>query len=250
MFMRILQLKIDPRKKAGFRRFYNDTVVPALQKVDGCLSMTLVQQEENSQEFLSVTLWDKEENAEAYNQSELFQHLLAETKLYFQDSSEWKIQLSEDYTLALEPAEDEPIVNSLPVVVQSDTPVLSAGDSQMFMRILSVRILPDKMDEVKQFYGDEIIPALKKIAGCRYAYLSESVKEENELFSLTIWDSKNDAENYEKSGLFDEFMEKLKHTFSAMNQWKMILDTRSDEKNVADRAVDVNYYNVVSGRRF
>ncbi|MFQ5752782.1 MAG: hypothetical protein ACE5HI_12365 [bacterium] len=80
--------------------------------------------------------------------------------------------------------------------------------------------------------------------------MSENTREEGELFSITIWDSRKDAENYEKSGLFDEFKEKLKHTFSTINQWKMILDTRSDEKSVTDRAVDVNYYNVVSGRRF
>lgn len=248
MYMRILQLKIDARKSQAFRGFYNDTVVPALQNVHGCFSMTLVQSDQHSDEFMSVTLWDTQKDAEAYNQSELFQKLLAESKPYFRDSSEWKIQLSEDYTLELEPAEEEPVVKSYPIVAQTG---LSAKKSQtMFMRIVSAKILPDKMDEIRRLYKEAVVPALKKTKGCRYAYLSESSKADNEVFSVTIWDSKQDAENYEKSGLFDQFVEKSKHTFSALHQWKMILDTNYDEKAAKEKALDVSYYNIVSGITF
>jgi len=250
MYMRVLHLKIDPLKSRAFEAFYDKNIVPALQKVHGCLSITLVRSAQHNDEFLSVTLWDEQEDAEAFNQSELFQKLLGEVKQYFLDSSEWKIKLSDDYTLDFEPADEEPTIMSYPVVAESDSDIPATDASQMFMRILSVKILPDKIEQVKQFYKDEIVPALKKTTGCRYAYLSESIKEENEVFSVTIWDNKRDAENYERSGLFDEFKEKLKHTFSELHQWKMILDSNYDEKAATSKALNVNYYNIVSGSSF
>lgn len=251
MYMRVLHLKIDPLKSRPFEAFYDKNIVPALQRVHGCLSITLVRSAQHNDEFLSVTLWDEQEDAEAYTQSELFQKLLGDVKPYFLDSSEWKIKLSEDYTLDLEAVEEEPIVNSYPIVAQSDLETLPAKESQsMFMRIVSVKILPDKMDEIRQLYKNDLIPALKITKGCRYAYLSESMKEDNEVFSVTIWDSRQDAENYEKSPLLEEFSERAKHTFSALSQWKMILDTDYDEKTAKSKAVDVNYYNIVSGSSF
>ncbi|MCH7755910.1 antibiotic biosynthesis monooxygenase [candidate division KSB1 bacterium] len=250
MYMRVLHLTIDPLKSRAFEAFYDKNIVPALQKVHGCLSITLVRSAQHNDEFLSVTLWDEQEDAEAFNQSELFQKLLGDVKPYFLDSSEWKIKLSDDYTLDFEPADEEPTIMSYPVVAESDSDIPATDASQMFMRILSVKILPDKIEQVKQFYKDEIVPALKKTTGCRYAYLSESIKEENEVFSVTIWDNKRDAENYERSGLFDEFKEKLKHTFSELHQWKMILDSNYDEKAATSKALNVNYYNIVSGRSF
>ena len=250
MYMRVLQLKIDPLKSQAFQAFYDKDIVSALQKVHGCLSISLVCSTQYNDEFLSVTLWNEQQDADAFNQSDLFQKLLGDTRPYFLDSSEWKIKLSDDYTLDLGPADEEPTIMSYPVVAESDSDILATDASQMFMRILSVKILPDKIEEVKQFYKDEIVPALQKTTGCRYAYLSASIKEENEVFSVTIWDSKRDAENYERSGLFDEFKEKLKHTFSALHQWKMILASNYDEKAATSKALNVNYYNIVSGSSF
>ncbi|TDI93978.1 MAG: hypothetical protein E2O76_16365 [Caldithrix sp.] len=116
MYMRVLQLKIDPFKSRAFQTFYDKNIVPALPKVDGCLSITLVHNTQHKDEFLSVTLWAGLEDAETFDQSELFQKLLGDVKPYFLDSAEWKIKLSEDYTLDLEAVEEEPVVNSYPSV--------------------------------------------------------------------------------------------------------------------------------------
>ena len=157
MYMRILQLKIDPLKSQAFKTFYDKSIVPALQKVQGCLSITLVRSVQQKDEFLSVTLWNKQNDADAFNQSDLFQKLLGDTKPYFLNSSEWKIQLSEDYRLDLEPVEDEPTVNSYPIIAQADTGEFPVKESQsMFMRIVSVKILPDKTDEIKQLKSCEL----------------------------------------------------------------------------------------------
>ena len=97
---------------------------------------------------------------------------------------------------------------------------------------------------------EEIVPALQNHRGCRYIYLSESMQEENEVVSITVWDSKMDAQNYENSGKFGELVDKLKHTFSHFYQWKMELakEHKGELKTSDDMKVD--YYRMVSGKRF
>lgn len=251
MFMRVVQMKINPDKLGGFRRHYDEKILPELQKVPGCLCASLMQSDHHPDEFVSMTLWDKQNHAESYEQGGLFQKLLAESRPFLNDSSEWKIQLTKDFTLEYQPVAEEPIVKSFRVVEQKNSDVCAAEEAQlMYMRIVSVIIKPEKLDEFKQLYRDEIIPALRAVKGCRYAYLSESIKEANEVFSVTIWDSKNDAENYESSGLFDELKEKVKHTFSELYQWKMALEKESSKILTTSDDLKVDYYSIVAGRSF
>jgi heme-degrading monooxygenase HmoA len=106
------------------------------------------------------------------------------------------------------------------------------------------------MDEFKKLYADIIIPTLKKTPGCQYAYLTESMQEENQIISLTIWDSKEDADRYEKSGRFKELVEKVKHTFSELYQWKMALEKETGKKAKTSEDLEVSRYSVVTGKSF
>ncbi|MFQ5750812.1 MAG: antibiotic biosynthesis monooxygenase family protein, partial [bacterium] len=200
---------------------------------------------------ISMTLWDQQKHADAYEQSGLFQELLAQAKPFLTDSSDWKIQLSEDFTLEYEPDEVEPIVKSFKVVEQKNSNICAKEDGQvMYLRIVSAKIHHGKLEEFKQLYRDEILPALRNVQGCRYAYLTESTKEAHEVFSVTIWDTKENAENYEKSGLFDKLTEKVKHTFSELFQWKMALEKESGKKLVTSDDLKVDYYQIVTGKQF
>lgn len=251
MFMRVVQANIDHEKLGGFRKHYDDAVLPELQKVSGCLCASLMQNDHHHDEFISMTLWDEQKHAEAYEQSGLFQKLLAESKPFLEDSSEWKIRLTKDFTLEYQPVEEEPIVKSFTVIEHNNSNICAKQESQlMYMRIVSVKIEPGKLEEFKQLYRDEIIPALRGVKGCRYAYLTESIKEGDDVFSVTIWDSKNAAENYERSELFDELKEKVKHTFSELYQWKMTLE--KDPRRILATSDDlkVNYYSIVTGKSF
>jgi heme-degrading monooxygenase HmoA len=105
--------------------------------------------------------------------------------------------------------------------------------------------------EFRNIYGSEIIPTLKKTKGCRFAYLTENIQEEDDAISVTIWDSKEDADNYEKSGVFEDLTEKVKHTFSNLFQWKMALEKDSQGSKISTSAdLKVSHYTMVAGRNF
>lgn len=251
MYMRVVQANVNPQKITGFQKVYNKEIIPELQEVAGCLCARLMQSTENQDEFVSMTLWDTQEHVEAYEQSGLFQKLLDKAKPFFSESSEWKIQLSEDFTLKYVPAEEEPIVKSYPVVEQSNSEICADAESRlMYMRVVSVKIQPGKMEEFKRIYKEKNLPAVRAVRGCRYAYLAMSVKERNKLFSVTIWNTKEDAENYERSGLFDELTENVKHTLSELYQWKLGLEKEYGKKLATSEDLKVNYYNIVTGSKF
>ena len=120
----------------------------------------------------------------------------------------------------------------------------------MFLRIVSVSIQPGKIDAFRRIYTDEVIPVLRNLKGCRFAFLTESVEEANKVLCITIWDRKEDADAYEKSGRYDELKAKLQHTFSGLYQWKMALDKESAEKRVTSEDLHVDMYSIIVGKRF
>ena len=197
-----------------------------------------------------MTLWETAHDADAYEQSGAFQRLITEAHPYFSDSSEWKIQLSKDLTLEYTPVSQEPVVRSYTETTPStDRPSL-AEEGRLYIRILSVKVQSGKTEEFAKIYQSEILPVLRNVQGCRYAFLTEGVEERNEVISLTIWDSKEAADVYESSGLFRKLTRKVQHTFSELFQWKMAAERRSNVQVTTTEDLSVKGYHVVSGKTF
>lgn len=247
MYMRLVQAKIRPNALPIIRKIYDEKIIPQLKKMKGCLFACLVRGEHQPDEAISLTLWDSEQNAEDYVKSGMFQMLLGEIKPYFSDSSEWKVQLSKDLKLEYQPVPEEEVVRSYESLAQSEDKL---PEHMMYLRIVSLRILPGKMEEFKKIYTEQIIPALKSVKGCRYAYLTTGVEDKEEAISITIWDSKQDADEYEKSGVFKSLLKKGKHTYSDLYQWKMSLEKEKSRHMVTSKDVSVKYYSVLSVKGF
>ena len=251
MYLRLLQMKVKTENFPAFQNFYNEKIIPALQKIPGCQYGSLMQSTQQRDECISMTLWDSAQQAEAYEKGGSFQKLLDEAKPYFSDSTEWKVQLSKDLKLEYEPVPEEPVVKSYDVALKiSEEMSLTHETNRMYVRFVSVKIRPDKHDELKKIYETEILPALRKVKGCRYAYLTEGIQDPNEGISVTIWDRKEDADQYEASGLFEKLKEKAKHTFSGLYQWKMALEKKSHGQVATSEDLNVTHYSIVAGKSF
>ena len=120
----------------------------------------------------------------------------------------------------------------------------------MYLRLVSLKVKPDKIEEFRQIYITESVPTLRSVEGCRFAYLIESTDEKSEFISVTLWNSRKDADNYEKSGLFEKLLNKHKHTFENLFQWKMYLDRNESKKAVTSEDMTVTGYSILTGKRF
>ncbi|MFI5251680.1 MAG: antibiotic biosynthesis monooxygenase [Bacteroidota bacterium] len=251
MYMRLVEMKVDPVKLPEMREFYERTAIPALHAVRGCLFATLIQSNEHIGECISMTLWNTQAEAEEYGKSRIYSTLAEKIRTYLSHSNEWKIELSKDLTLEMVPILEEPIVKSYPIGAfengintPSDTPQL------LYVRIVGPKIRQGMLEEFKQIYAREILPVLKKVRGCRYAFVTVGGKDKSDVMSVTVWDSQAAADEYEASGLFDQLKEKLMHTFTELYQWKMGLDKDTDTKTFTSDDMTVKHYQVVTGESF
>lgn len=252
MYMRFVRMNALPDKVNTLINFYDKAIVPVLQNTKGCRYACLIQGAQREGECISMTLWDSPEDAEEYEKSGRFKQLYDKVRPLTEDSSEWKIELSTDYTLEYKAETSEPVVDSYNVSYMSEETVLPEPKkfSPMYVRIFTARVKPDKPDEVKRIYKEEIGPVLRKVKGCKYAFLTQNLQDTNEFFSITIWENKQAADNYEKSGTFDELVGKVQHLFSDMYLWKMKLEEKSGKKAVTSDDVSLGQYTVVAGKNF
>jgi len=251
MYMRFVRMNTLPEKMDTLINFYDKAIVPVLQNTNGCRYACLIQNTRSKSECISMTLWNSIEDAEAYEKSGRFKQLYDKVRPLLEDASEWKIKLTTDYTLEYKPESDEPVVDSynVPYVPDTDFPETKKF-STMYVRMLSVRIKPDTQDEAEKIYREEIMPALRQVAGCKYAFLTQNIHKEDEYFSITVWENKKAAENYEKSGKFEELVGKVQHLFSDLYQWKVKLEQKSGGKSVTSEDISLDKYTVVAGKNF
>ncbi|TFH01982.1 MAG: hypothetical protein E4H13_03410 [Calditrichales bacterium] len=249
MFMRLLYLRRNIAEIDVLRSFYDAIVIPELQKLEGCLFAGLLQSGEDEKEGISLTLWDTKTHAENYETSGLFKKLLKQASPFLDKSSEWKVQLSEDLELEFAQKDDEPELGEYEVTMHERVKsTLFEKHSKMYVRIVSHILQKDKLSEFREIYSERIIPQLRSTKGCQFSYLIESLHKGNEVVSISIWDSKKDADEFERSGLFNELVNELRPTFSQFFQWKMALESRSGDKVQTNEDVKISDYKVVTGK--
>jgi quinol monooxygenase YgiN len=247
MFMRFVQLNIKPESAAAFERFYNFRSAPALLDVEGCLFAHLIQSDKSASEFISFTVWASQEAAERYEAGGLYEELVAELDPFTEDSSEWKIRLNDDMTLDYAPVKQAPTVKGMPVVAGTmpADPNKKIGRDP-YVRILSFKVDPENCEEFRRLYNDVTTPQILQVEGCRAAFLIGTGDGSGSV-SVTIWDSKEDADRYERSGKFDELFSILRPLLSSLFQWKMSLDPKYKRQTHSSDDVSVAGYHTVAG---
>src|SRR6185369_4248856 len=126
----------------------------------------------------------------------------------------------------------------------------SAPAQSLYVRVVNPSVREGQDAEFRRIYAEKVVPALKTVKGCRYAFLSEATGGPHELLSITIWDSPSAAADYEESELFQNITLAMKHTFTELFQWKMGLEKNQIKNVVTSDDSSVEHYNVVSGARF
>jgi heme-degrading monooxygenase HmoA len=80
----------------------------------------------------------------------------------------------------------------------------------MFVRMTFTKSDPASAEAARTLYNsDEVSGVLDRQRGHRFHYLLESVDAPGEGLSVTAWDSREDAEAYERSGAYEELVAKF-----------------------------------------
>lgn len=251
MYMRLLKVSIRQQPELDFATLYRERVVPVLQAVPGCRFAGLVRNPVQPDEMVSMTLWETREQAEAYARGDVFREIMTEVTEYLSETSEWKVHLSEDLILQYNHVPEEPVVKSYSVLSPGEMEKsIRSMPATMYVRIVVLTLQPERRAEFHRIFGEVIHPDLVAQPGCRCACLLEGFGESAEVLSVTFWDTREDAERYERSGGFAINLERVKHTFSRLCQWKMALEREQVARVRTSDDYLVSHYALVAGRRF
>lgn len=249
MFLRSVQFQISPDHLWAFRKLYEESIVPELQRAAGCLYLVLVRGDEHEEDVLSLTLWDNVKSAVLHETQSAFPKLVEQSQSYMAESSDYKIRLNPEMQLEYSPEPRPPVYRSYDVELHTDVSRLLRSSAPMtFLRIVSVRIRQEMAEEFTRIFERDITSTLLGLPGCRFNLLVSNTQERSEHLSLTLWDNPQDAGTYEESGTFDRLTEKLKHTFSALYQWKLGIQREAGKQAATSDDLAVRMYHVLLAR--
>ena len=97
----------------------------------------------------------------------------------------------------------------------------------MFMRIVNLKVKEGRQGDLERFYEDRVIPALQETKGCLYASLLRPSDDDLECISMTFWRSREAAEVYEKSGLYDDLLDESDDFLAEISQGRVQSSARA-----------------------
>ncbi len=247
MYMRFVHRRMKSERPEELQAIYDTKILPVLRKVPGCVFASVIRNEnvKKRDEYISMTLWSSREAVDVYRQSGQFQVFADLLLPWMAESSEWAIQLNQDQTLEYKPVIETARESMLTTVAGLEREPTKEALAAMHVRLVSLKANPTKKQEFIDVYNKEVLPELYLQKGCRFAFLTSNVNEANTFLSCTIWDSLHDAEAYEKTGVSQQLLLKLKHTLSELVQWKM--DLGSSQKIATGDDMTVENYEIITG---
>ncbi|MCH8558506.1 MAG: antibiotic biosynthesis monooxygenase [Balneolia bacterium] len=251
MYLRMVEATLKAGAEEMLAHVYAGRILSALENTPGCIFAGLLHSLDQPDKYTSLTLWHSEHDARAYEESGRFRENLDSVKEFIEESGEWKIQLSEDNTVEYSPVPAEPSVKRYPVAGDEEHFPAEATRDSSYLRIVSLKINKGCKDEFTEIYTNEILPELKQVKGCRYAFLLDNSDQKSEMISFSVWDGADDVLRYEKEGAYKRFLKKLDHTLGGLYQWKVALENRSKSKSaVTSQDIGISKFTLITGRKF
>lgn len=84
----------------------------------------------------------------------------------------------------------------------------------MITRMTFLSFPPEKKEELKKIYQEETTPMVRKQKGNLDCMLLEPLNPADEYVSLTTWDSQEDADNYQSSGVYKQLVDRVRPFFT------------------------------------
>ena len=84
----------------------------------------------------------------------------------------------------------------------------------MYVRLTYVAFLPDKVEEARKIYKDEVVPVVKQQKGNLDCRMLEPIDRTDDYISMTVWDNKEDADAYHVGGTYKQLVNKIQAFYS------------------------------------
>jgi heme-degrading monooxygenase HmoA len=84
----------------------------------------------------------------------------------------------------------------------------------MLVRLTFFNFLIGKLEEGKRIYHDHLVPVVRQQKGNLDCKLLEPIDSSEDFVSMTVWETREDADAYHASSLYRELIEKIQVLYS------------------------------------
>jgi heme-degrading monooxygenase HmoA len=95
----------------------------------------------------------------------------------------------------------------------------------MLARVAWGKVKPGTWEEYERVYREQILPSSRDVKGLHFRELLRGVDDPNEGISLTLWESREDMEAYERGPTYQGFLDRVKD-FYVGEYWIKHFDVR------------------------
>lgn len=217
MFLRMVTHAIRNDALENSADTYNESIMPALKKTSGCVFASYLQSTSNPQECISFTIWNSQKESSAYEESGLYKQLVDTLRPFFTESTEYKLELSADFTLEYTPVADEPTIQIFSESVTGSEHISSLKAAPFAVQILSLTVQDDKKDDFETIFTSEIQPKYKSQKGFIDLIL---IRQQREFFVISFWDETVDIQSPTGAQSLNEFFQSVNKTLPSFIQWR------------------------------
>lgn len=86
-------------------------------------------------------------------------------------------------------------------------------EAAMYARLTFIDIDPKDLKQVSEIYNTQIAPQIRECKGIKDVMLLEPTDSSGQTISITMWKSKEDADEYENSGTYRRMVDMVKDKF-------------------------------------
>ncbi|MGA9405809.1 MAG: hypothetical protein WBW71_01625 [Bacteroidota bacterium] len=188
---------IRPEESERNAQVYADSILSALRSTPGCVFASLLQNTGNAQECISLTIWNSRKESNDYEESGLYPRLVNALRPFFAESTEWKLELSENLSLEYTPIKVEPTVERFDDSVAGSENISRLKAKPFAAHILRFTVQEDQSNTFEALFASDIHPKYKMHKGFIDLVL---VRERHKFHIISFWDETVDIES--PSGMY------------------------------------------------
>jgi hypothetical protein len=197
---------------------YARLILPALRSTQGCVFASLLQNTGNAQECVSLTIWKSRKESTDYEESGLYLHLVDSLRPFFAESTEWKLELSEDLSLEYTPIQVEPTVERFDESVAGSENISRLKAKPFAVQILALTVQEDQIHAFETIFSSDIHPKYKIHKGFIDLIL---IRQHHKFHIISFWDETVDIQSSSGIHSISQLLESIHKILPSYVRWRV-----------------------------
>jgi len=218
MFLRMVTYTIRNDELLHMAHTYERLIIPALRTTPGCVFAAVIQNIDNTNECISLTMWKSQAESAQYEASGLYSQLVNGIRPFFTESTEWKVQLNEEYLLETVPIQIEPEVVGFSDSVASPDELARLKTKPFAVQIVTMSVQEGHGAEFERIFSSEI----RQIYGSYKGFIDlVLLRQDREYHCISFWDETVDITSSSDIQSINQLVRSIYSVLPSFVQWRV-----------------------------